>query len=122
MREAILILAHGSRSKLAQKEFLNLIKKLKNRNREIILEGANMELSEPSMEEAVKKIIKLNKEIRKINIIPYFLFNGIHLERDVPKLLEELNLKYNIQFILGKPLSSDDLMFELLLKKIDEVL
>jgi sirohydrochlorin ferrochelatase len=55
-------------------------------------EPAFLELGEPGLAVAAARLA--SHEIHKSVVLPYFLTLGTHLERDLPRLLHEIALKY----------------------------
>jgi sirohydrochlorin cobaltochelatase len=82
-----------------------------------------MELCSPTLEETIEKIVKEDKDITKIGIVPFFLFEGIHIKEDIPEIIEKLSEEYkNIEFSFGKPLGADPILADILLKRAEEIL
>lgn len=90
--KAIIILSHGSKSKnsnkLPEKVALELEQKLKLKT--FI---ANLQLSEPYLNDVVEKAYK--DGYRNFIIHPFFLHKGVHVEEDIPKILDSLKKKYD---------------------------
>ena len=63
------------------------------------MEAAFLELGRPSLEEAADLLVA--RGVERIVIIPYFLTPGMHLERDLPALVERISKKNrNIQVLV----------------------
>ena len=127
MKEIIILLGHGSPEKYAKKVLLALRKKLRaklSRNK-YNLYYAFLQFNKPSLTSCLHKMFNSTFDIRhsKILIVPVFLSNGRHLMYDVPKIIKKIKLKcvkhkkLNIKIAL--PLGSDDLIVELLNKRIE---
>jgi sirohydrochlorin ferrochelatase len=56
----------------------------------------------PRLEDAIAKLVGSGAE--KILVLPYFLTLGIHLQRDLPKLVEALTLEHGIPIGVTPPL------------------
>ena len=94
----LILVAHGSKKELSNKEFLNLSKEIKNKSFSKV-EAAFLEFATPTISEVVKEYIK--NKITKIYIYPYFLNSGKHVSIDLPNILEALGVDYpNIEFTL----------------------
>ena len=121
--EAVLIIAHGSRSKKFQDDFEKVIDMVRERTNGVKVYGASMELSEPTIEGTVEKMMSENSDIKEIAVVPLFLFDGKHTKEDIPKKIEKLGEKYSgVRFKLGKPLGSDPMLAEILIKRAEEAL
>jgi sirohydrochlorin ferrochelatase len=57
---------------------------------------------DPKMEAAVEKLTRAGAQ--EILVLPYFLTLGIHLQRDLPKLVEDLATRYDIAVRVAPPL------------------
>jgi sirohydrochlorin ferrochelatase len=55
------------------------------------VEAAFLELGRPSLEEAADLLVA--RSVERIVIIPYFLTPGMHLERDLPAIVERISKK-----------------------------
>lgn len=120
--EAILIVGHGSRSNDAKKEFEKIIE-IVNKKSGKIVKGAHMELAEPNIPTAIKEIVSKDENISLIKIVPYFLFSGIHIKEDIPEIIEELKIEYpNIDFKMGTAFGAEEMIGDLLIRKINEMI
>jgi sirohydrochlorin ferrochelatase len=58
--------------------------------------------AEPRLDESVRKLAAAGAE--EVLVLPYFLTLGIHLQRDLPKLVEDLSRDCNIPIRVAEPL------------------
>jgi len=56
----------------------------------------------PLLDEAVGSLV--SRGAAEILVLPYFLTLGIHLQRDLPKLVEDLARRHNIPIRVADPL------------------
>jgi sirohydrochlorin ferrochelatase len=56
----------------------------------------------PLLDEAVRKLAGAGAE--EILVLPYFLTLGIHLQRDLPRLVDDLSRQYRIPVHVAQPL------------------
>ena len=56
----------------------------------------------PYLAEAVRNLAASGAE--EILVLPYFLTLGIHLHRDLPKLVADLSREYNVPIRVAEPL------------------
>ncbi|MEN3042866.1 MAG: CbiX/SirB N-terminal domain-containing protein [Fervidobacterium sp.] len=116
--KTILLVSHGSRVP----ESITVCEKVKNDLENLIndkIELCYMELSKPSIEEKVEELY--NKGYRNIIVLPFFLFEGMHIKMDIPKILEELAKKFKISFCMAKPIGYDKRLAYILKERLDEV-
>ncbi|MEN9464603.1 MAG: hypothetical protein RL217_784 [Pseudomonadota bacterium] len=86
---AAILLAHGSSDNLWLAPFELLLQQLQNRlgAQKVVL--AYMELAEPSLARQVQNLVQQGYD--QIEIIPLFFAKGMHLRKQVPKLLAQLS-------------------------------
>ncbi len=122
MKNAMVIIAHGSRSEdfvLTFKDIVDAVK-LSNENFDII-KAASMEINKPSIEEVVEDLY--NQNVSNIVIVPYFLFKGVHLKRDISDKISVLSEIYkDVEFKFAEPLGFDESIVKLLINRAKEVL
>lgn len=116
-KKAVMLVAHGSHSADALAEFAQIVELLGQQYREAMVVGASMEINMPDIATAVQQLNE--KAIEEILVIPYFLFRGRHTKKDIPQLLAVEQKRFpNINIKLGPPLGIDDLICQLLIKRI----
>lgn len=120
--EAIMIIGHGSRSSQARDDFERVIHMVKERLQGFTVMGAHMENAHPNIPDTVEKMVSQIPNLRYIKVIPYFLYSGIHIKEDIPEILETLEEKYSeIQFKMGNAIGAEEVMADILLKRISEI-
>ena len=115
--EGILVIAHGSRAKeteLAMEAVLSMVRvKLPG----AIIECAFMEFSDRTIEKGVSMLI--HKGVTEIKIVPYFLFMGIHIKKDIPNKVEECAAYFpDVKISMGEPLGVDERLADILVDRI----
>ncbi len=119
--QAIIILNHGTRRKEAQEEFTAFTVSIRNSLPGYRIEQASMELSKPDLFDAVRKLYAENK--RRIAVVPFFVFNGIHITRDISGMIEQLRSEYpDLELLQGRTLMPDERLRDIVLNRIEEVL
>ena len=93
---ALLLFAHGSSEPGWAAPFVNLKAAIKAREPDRIVELAYLERMQPSFDDAVAKLQMLG--IREITVAPIFLAIGGHMRRDLPKLIDDTQLRTGIAF------------------------
>jgi sirohydrochlorin ferrochelatase len=86
-----------------------------------IVEPAHMEVARPTIAQAYAKCVVRGAE--HIIICPYFLGPGMHWRADIPWLAAEAARQFpESTYAVGAPLGIDDLLLQLLDKRVREVL
>lgn len=117
---AVVILGHGSKSADAIEDFNFIVKKTKEKLGLEHVYGAHMELAKPSFEELISELY--SKELRNIVILPYFLFKGYHIKKDIPQRIERLKNKYNdLKITVETHIGKEPLLADILAKKVTEI-
>lgn len=117
----ILVLAHGSREKATENTLKEVIEMLREELKNTVIESAFLQFSERNLKNGLDLLIE--RGVKDIKIIPYFLFDGVHIREDIPKEIEEyLVNKLGIQITMGKTLGADQRLVEVLADRVKEVL
>ncbi len=120
MKKAVLIVGHGSRSKAAQNIFTEIVEMVKAKMSDQLVEGAHMELCEPSIEATVALLAE--QGVDSIAIVPYFLYEGIHIREDIPEIIQTLSEQYpHIEFKFGRPIGAESLLADILVQRALEI-
>ena len=115
----ILICGHGSRNKLAIKEFQELTKLIQQRYPNIIVEYGFLEFAKPSLTDALDKL--RDHSIKKVIAIPAMLFAAGHVKNDIPSLLMSYSSKTNMEIIYGRELGINNLMISAACERVKDV-
>lgn len=118
MSTALIILGHGSRNAAATEQFHDLVAQLRVRRDDPVL-AAFMELAEPSLADAVGAAVAGGAD--EIVVQPCFLFDGMHIRRDIPEMLAGFAAEHPaVTFRFGRPLGPDARLAEILLERARE--
>jgi sirohydrochlorin ferrochelatase len=121
MSNGIIIVDHGSRSAQANRLLHELVIRFRDRfeSHYPIVEPAHMELAEPTIAQAYARCVAHGAT--EIIICPFFLGPGKHFQSDIPRLAEEAAEPFPYtHHRVAQPLGVDDLMLDLLDKRIAE--
>lgn len=69
----------------------------------------------PLLSDAVASLVR--RGASEILVLPYFLTLGIHLQRDLPKLVEELEKQYGIAIRVTPPLHGHPALSRILVER-----
>ena len=92
MTTGIIVFAHGSRIEAANQAVRVAAADLARAGAYPVVEAAFLELGRPGLEEAADLLVA--RFMERIVVIPYFLTPGLHLERDLPALIERISKKH----------------------------
>lgn len=116
----VIILCHGSRVKTANSALLNIVELVKKRVGMEAIEPAYLQLSQPELKQSIKKLV--HKGYKRIIIVPFFLFNGNHVSRDIPEAISKEIAQYpKVKFIYTRNLGQDARIGEIVTDRIKEV-
>jgi precorrin-8X/cobalt-precorrin-8 methylmutase len=117
-KHAVIILAHGSRNNQAKDSFLRMAGVLQKRAGNTVV-PAFFSLGSPDLQEAVRELA--GKGYQKIAIFPYFLFDGNHVQKDIPALVKKLEKSHpQVIFQVLRSLEHEPLMPEIVFERIWE--
>jgi len=69
----------------------------------------------PLLDEAVPKLVAAGAE--EILVLPYFLTLGIHLQRDLPKIVERLAREHHVAIRVSEPLDGHPSLSRILVER-----
>ena len=115
-----IVFAHGSRMETANQAVSDLAARMAA-SRGDIVEAAFLELGKPDLAGAVARLVA--RGVSSIIVIPYFLTLGTHMQRDLPRLVEEAaGRNGNIDIQVTSPLEGHPALLEALLDRANEAL
>lgn len=119
--QGILVIAHGSRDKKTEDMFEVIVSMLRDKLNNIIVESAFLEFSDKNIKTGLK--ILVDKGVDDIKIIPYFLFKGVHMKRDIPNEIHEfIEQNEGVKVQLGEEIGVDERIVEILEERTKAIL
>ncbi len=117
----VIIFAHGS-SVSSANEAVNAVARQAARDGGFSLfETAFLDQATPTLREAVASLVDRGAE--RILVIPYFLTLGIHLQRDLPAIVEGISrLHRGLQIVVTPPLDGHPALSGILVERAREAL
>lgn len=116
MTAGYIIFAHGSRLEPANQAVRDVAAAFARAGNFPHVEPAFLELGSPGLEGAVDAL--LSQGVERILVIPYFLTLGIHLERDLPRIVDGISRARNgLQIGVTPPLDGHPALVEILLDR-----
>ena len=117
MTAGIILFAHGSRIEAANEGVRSAAAQLARAGSFEHVQAAFLELGQPDLAGAVAQLAA--RQIQRIVVVPYFLTLGIHLERDLPALLQSISNNYNgLELVSTPPLDGHPALIEILLDRV----
>lgn len=107
-KSALLLFAHGSSDPGWAAPFIKLKAAIQSREPGRVVELAYLERMQPSFDEVVAALHM--QGITEITVAPIFLAIGGHMRNDLPKLIEETQLKTGIAFRVLPALGEVDVL------------
>lgn len=120
--EAIIIVGHGSLEKEAGNiEFVaaNLHNMIHPECKDNCVRAAYLQFLEPDLWRAIK--LSVEDGAKKIIVHPYFLSSGVHVTKNIPKIIKEVEVLYpDVEFVCTEHLGVHDKLVEVVLERINE--
>ncbi len=118
-KRGYVIFAHGSRIESANEGVREIANAFARAGSYPLVETAFLELGQPDLAGAVARLA--GKGVEHIVVIPYFLTLGIHLDRDLPALVAQLEDAHpGIEIKVTKPLEGHPALLRVLLDRAGE--
>jgi len=118
VRRGIVVFGHGSSVESANEAVRSVASEAASQGQWDLFETAFLEVS-PRLEQAVQKLVARGAE--EIVVLPYFLTLGIHLQRDLPKLVGDLEGIHGVPIRVTPPLHGHASLSEILVARCREV-
>jgi len=117
----IILFAHGSPVDEANRGVHELARKIEAAGPYRYVRAAFLDCAQPDLPAAVTNAVEAG--LARAIVIPYFLTLGLHLHRDLPRLVATAKEKYpGFEIAVGQPLEGHPLMPSIILGRVEEVL
>lgn len=117
METGIIILGHGSRRPEVGESFRILVDRIRERVSDAAVVPAFFSLGTPTLSGQVGELVEGGAT--RIVIMPYFLYNGVHVETDIPALVARLEQKFpHVRFTVLPTLENDPGLEDLLVGRV----
>jgi sirohydrochlorin ferrochelatase len=117
VRTGIIVFGHGSSVPSANEAVRVIAAEAARQGGWELYETAFLE-ADPLLPEAVKKLAGAGAE--EILVLPYFLTLGIHLQRDLPKLVDDLSRAHHLKIRVAPPLDGHPELSRILVERANE--
>jgi sirohydrochlorin ferrochelatase len=117
--QGFVVFAHGSRIESANEAVRNVAAEMARAGGFDHVEAAFLELGVPDLAGAVDRLA--GRGVKRVAILPYFLTLGLHMERDLPRLAQEVAAKHpGVEVTVGKPLDGHPALAAILVDRARE--
>ena len=108
-KTGMIVLGHGSRRREVGEAFTAMVGRIAGRIPAAPVLPAFFSLGEPTLARQVGELA--GQGCTRIVIMQYFLYNGVHIEQDIPAMVEELRREYpGLTFVVQPTLQDDPAM------------
>ena len=112
----LVIFAHGSSVAAANEAVMRVTARMAVEGGYDLVETAYLEMAQPDLREAVARLAA--RGAGRIVVIPYFLTLGIHLKRDLPRIVAELAAVHEgVRIDVTEPLDGHPSLVGILLER-----
>ena len=119
MKEALLVMVHGSPRPVANEDMYAVVDVIRERGVYPIVEVGFMECNEPTIPAAIETCIVQGAQ--RIIAVPYFLHTGNHVADDLPTLLEEAQARHeDVELLMGDYIGHDTLIADVIRDRVLE--
>jgi sirohydrochlorin ferrochelatase len=112
----LIIFGHGSSVAAANAAIDKVSDQIRREGSFPLVQAAFLEFGKPNLEEAVARLVA--QGATRILVLPYFLTLGVHLQRDLPRIVSRISSSYNkLEILVGAPLDEHPALVEILLDR-----
>ena len=118
---AIIVFAHGSSIEAANHRVRLVAQGLQERGGYKYVEAAFLEMAKPDLPSVVDCLVLAG--VRKFAVLPYFLTPGVHLQRDLPRIVAQLlSIHEGVEIQIAPPLDGHPALGQILDDRAKEAL
>jgi len=118
---AIVIFAHGSSIESANESVRRVVETVRRDGGFDLVEAAFLEQGKPDLAGAVATVVA--QGATHVVVVPYFLTLGLHLQRDLPNIVEKLSrINRGVQIDVAPPLDGHPALSQILQQRAREAL
>jgi sirohydrochlorin ferrochelatase len=119
MTTGVAIFAHGSAIESANESVRAVAAQFAAASGTELVEPCFLELGQPDLGEAVRRLIE--RGAGRVVVVPYFLTLGKHLQRDLPRIVEDISrIHPGVEISVTAPLDGHRAMVEALVDRARE--
>jgi len=116
VKTGIVIFAHGSSVESANEAVRAVASGVARQGGFELVEAAFLEGGKPDLAGAVERLAR--RGASKVLVVPYFLTLGLHLQRDLPRIVADISrVQSNIEIHVSPPLDGHPAMIQALIDR-----
>ena len=116
MKTGIAIFAHGSAVESANDAVREVVRQFEARGGFDLVEASFLELGKPDLAAAVEKLVE--RGAGRVVVVPYFLTLGKHLQRDLPRIVGEIqSIHTGVEIKVTAPMDGHPSLAEILIDR-----
>ncbi|MFN0165145.1 MAG: sirohydrochlorin chelatase [Bryobacteraceae bacterium] len=120
MSTGLVIFAHGSSVEAANEAVRRVARAVAGRSGFDRVETAFLEMASPDLPEAIQRLRA--QGIRRVVVMPYFLTPGIHIRRDLPRIVESIsNIHQDVEIQVSESLEGHPALADIVLARAEEI-
>jgi sirohydrochlorin cobaltochelatase len=113
----MIVLGHGSRRTEVALQFTAMVGRVAGRIAGAQVLPAFFSLGEPTLADQVRELVL--RGCARIVIMQYFLYNGVHIEQDIPQMISALREDFpGVEFVIQPTLQDDPALERLLVDRL----
>ena len=115
--DGILLLAHGSRAPESVRTMESIAEQTRQLLPEHLIQVAFMQFNDVNIEKGL--LMLMDQGATRVKIVPYFLFDGVHIKEDIPQEVAEFKQAHpQIEITLGQTLGTDARLAQIVAERI----
>lgn len=121
MNTGIVIFAHGSPIESANQAVYDITAATASAGGFELFETAFLDPVRPTLPDAVRRLVE--RGASRILVVPYFLTLGLHMQRDLPVIVQDLSRIYEgMEIRVAPPLDGHPALRDIVLDRVREAL
>lgn len=118
MKQAVLLVGHGSRLDEANEALVRLCRLVAARRPGSLTSYAFLQFARPDLQAALAELDA--RGVDEVVVVPVFLYEGVHIREDIPAILaEEADRRPQMRLILAPVLGIDERMADIIWERFD---
>ncbi len=121
VKTGIVLFAHGSSVESANEAVRSVAAKVAVEGGFELMEAAFLELGKPDLPGAIDRLAA--RQVERVLVVPYFLTLGMHLKRDLPRIVEGCAARHpGLSIDVTEPLDGHSALRRIILDRVEKAL